>query len=89
MENAVVTAVAEAVDGVSEDQVRQVLTALAALKEGDPVGTVLRDPDSGAIAVRVIEDGVPAWKVTAINGGEWRDMQPRLDGWKPLDGETK
>ena len=79
----VVSAVAKTVD-LAEDDVRRVLAAVESVLEGDPVGTVVQDPETGAVAVRVVENGVPAWKVTTTCGDQWRDVQPRLDGWKPL-----
>ena len=84
MEASVITAIAGIVPDVTEDQVRQVLTALAQVKEGPSVGTVLQDPETGSIAVRVAEDGLPLWRVTLINGGEYRETQPNLEGWVSL-----
>lgn len=83
MEDRVVKAIVEQCD-VPEEQVRAVLTALEVIRDGASVGTVVQDPSSGAVACRVVEDGVHLWKVTALDGGEWRDMQPRLKGWKVL-----
>lgn len=86
MEDGIVSAVAEIVKDVTEDQVRQVLAAFTAVKEGDAVGTVMQDPKTGAIAVRITEDGVPQWTVTTLSGGQSRDMQPKLVGWTALTG---
>lgn len=81
MDNALVSAVAAHCGDITEDDVRRVFDAWHKVKEGSPVGTVVRDPATGAIACRVLEDGVPAWKVTTMTGNEWRDMQPQLKGW--------
>jgi hypothetical protein len=32
----------------------------------------------------VLEGGVPLWRVTALDGGTWADLQPRLAGWEIL-----
>lgn len=81
-EDSVVTAVCQTVgDDFTEDQVRRVLAALDGVREGAEIGTVVQDPKSGAVACRVSEAGVPLWRVTALDGSCWRDVQPRLDGW--------
>ncbi len=66
---------------LDEDIIRRVLTALQAIRDGAPVGTIATNPKTGAVALRVSEDGVAMWKVTAPDGSEWRDMQPALKGW--------
>jgi len=80
IDDAVVATVVKA-SKKSEAVVRAVLTALENAMSGDPVGTVVQDPENGSIAVRVAEDGVPVWRVTALNGTEYRDAQPTLKGW--------
>jgi hypothetical protein len=82
--DAVVKEVVAQVGDIPEDHVRRVLVALDVIKEGAPVGTVVRDAATGAIACRVSEDGVPFWRVTAMTGNQWIDMQPTLDGWTVL-----
>lgn len=82
-DNAVVAAVS-AQCGLEENVVRSVLTALEQTFDGAPVGTVLQDPATGSVAVRVAENGVLLWKVAAVDGGEWKDMQPNLKGWTVL-----
>lgn len=69
---------------VSAANVRAVFAALESVLEGAPVGTLCQDPETGAVALRVKEDGVLLWKVSAVNGAEWRDMQPTLEGWTVL-----
>jgi hypothetical protein len=79
--DSVVTQIVKNVNGdVTEDVVRRVFAAYDAILEGAPVGTVVKDPKSGAIACRVSESGVPLWRVTALDGSVWRDVQPQL-GW--------
>jgi hypothetical protein len=89
VEEPVVAAVMAAVSDIPEEHVRQVITALYAVKEGAPVGTLARDPASGNIACRVTEGGVPVWKVTALDGGTWTDLQPTLAGWEVIGGNAE
>lgn len=82
--NAVVKEVVAQVGDIPEDHVRRVLAALEVIKEGAPVGTVVQDPETCAVAVRVAQDGVPFWLVSTVSGDAWTDMQPQLDGWTVL-----
>lgn len=83
VDEVLVKAVVPMVD-LTEDQVRQVLTAVEAIRAGAPVGTIVEDPKTGAVAHRVDEGGVIFWSVTAPDGAYWRDMQPTLKGWTIL-----
>lgn len=83
VDDALVKAVVAMTD-LTADQVRQVLTAVEAVHKGAPVGTILEDPATGAVAHRVDEGGVIFWSCTSPDGGYWRDMQPQLKGWTPL-----
>lgn len=78
MDDALVRAISAQLPDVTEEHCRMVLTTLDRVKEGAPVGTVLSDPQTGNIAVRVSESGVHMWRVTAPDGGVWADMQPTL-----------
>mgnify|MGYP006270721327 CR=1 FL=1 len=84
VEDSVVAAVVSTVADITEDQVRRVLAAVDAVRAGAAVGTIMRQPKTGAVATRVCEGGVPFWAVTAPDGSSWRDMQPRLNGWTVL-----
>jgi hypothetical protein len=70
-------------DTVTAEQVSSVLDALNAARDGDPVGTVRRDPDSGAVAHRVDAAGVHMWRVSQPDGGQYNDMRPAFD-WPEL-----
>jgi hypothetical protein len=83
VDDSVVAAIVASAD-VTEAQVRAVLTALEAVQDGEPVGTIMQNPADGSIAVRVAEGGVPFWKVTSLDGNDHRDLQPRLNGWTVL-----
>jgi hypothetical protein len=83
VDDSVVAAIVASAD-VTEAQVRAVLTALEAVQDGEPVGTIVQNPADGSIAVRVAEGGVPFWKVTSLDGNDHRDLQPRLAGWTVL-----
>lgn len=78
--------IVENVSDVTEDKIRQVFACYESLLEGAAVGTVVKDPQTGAIAVRVAGDGLPRWQVTTVSGDQWTDMQPTLDGWETIGG---
>jgi hypothetical protein len=65
-------------DDVSAAQIDAVLAAQAALVEGDPVGTVRREEDSGMVAHRVNDGGVVQWRVTGPDGECFNDLQTTL-----------
>lgn len=69
---------------VTTEQIASVLTTWNAIIQGDPPGTVRSDPDTGAVAHRIVKDGVHQWHVTAADGGSWFDMQPSMPGWTVL-----
>ena len=77
-EPAVVTAVAAQLPDFTEEQVGAVLTAWDSVRTGSPVGTIVCNPENGAIAVRTNNGGVFQWTVTTPDGGTWIDMQPTL-----------
>lgn len=79
-----VEAVSSQLPEITDEQVAMVLTALNTVREGSPLGTIVTDPESGAVAVRVSDNGIHMWKVTAPDGGTWGDMQPTLPGWTVL-----
>lgn len=84
MDAAQVRAVTAVVGDLSEDQVRRVLTAVESLRDGATPGTIVQDPATGAVALRVSEGGVDYWSVTDPSGAYYRDMQPQLQGWKAI-----
>ncbi len=88
--DAVIAAIVKVVGDMTEDQVRRVLAARDMVHSGSPVGTVMRDPKTGCVALRVTEDGVAVWQVSAPAGDKWVDMQPTLNGWTQLhDGNPE
>lgn len=80
-DEATIKAVVAQAPTLTEEHVRAVLQALQAVKQGAAVGTVCQDPESGAVAVRVSDNGVHVWNITGTDGAQWRDMQPTLPGW--------
>lgn len=56
-------AIASQVEGVDAAQVEQMFSVWQAVAEGDPVGTVRRDPQNGKVYVRCDCDGLPKWRV--------------------------
>lgn len=78
---AVVATISEQLPEVTDEHVAMVLSAWNNVLNGEPVGTVKTDPVTGNLALRVSENGVHKWRVTAPDGGTWADMQPTLPGW--------
>ena len=74
----IATVASEAGEPLSSNQVAAVLAAYANILGGDPIGTVRRDPDSGAMAMRVNVDGLHLWRVAVPNGEQYNDLQPTL-----------
>jgi hypothetical protein len=64
--------------------VANILAAYVNVMEGDPVGTILRNPETGAVAVRAVVDGLHIWRVSAPDGDQYNDLQPRLEGWEKI-----
>lgn len=64
-------------------QTGAVLAARDAIVGGAPPGAVLKGPN-GEIAHRVNDKGVHVWRVSCIDGTEYNDTQPTLEGWTPL-----
>lgn len=62
-------------DTVTTDQVAEVLAALNAVQDGDAVGVVRRDPDTGKVAHRVLSNGVAQWRVSGPDGEQYNDLQ--------------
>jgi hypothetical protein len=70
----------EAEEPITRPQVAAVLTAYRAILNGDPVGTIRRNPENGAMAMRVNDNGLHLWRVTVPATGEfYNDLQPTLD----------
>ncbi len=83
-EEGIVRAVATQLADIDETVVRKVLTAWARVTGGDPVGTVLEDPATGSIAVRVSLYGELLWHITGLDGSTNNDQAPTLPGWTVL-----
>lgn len=81
-----VSAISNQLPGISDETVAAVMQALRASQQGAPVGTVLRDPATGAVAHRVTS-GVAVWHVSALDGSSWTDTQPTLVGWVELEAQ--
>lgn len=70
--------------GYTPEQVNTIIESLNAIREGDPVGTVRRDPATRAVAHRVNAAGIHQWRVSAPDGTGYNDLQPTLPGWPEL-----
>lgn len=69
---------------ITWQQVAAILAAYNNVIDGDPVGTILKNPDSGAVAVRANVDGLHMWRISAPDGSQYNDLQPRLEGWEKI-----
>lgn len=68
----------EADTPITRNQVAAVLAAYRNIMSGDPIGTIRRDPESGAMAMRVSDNGLQLWRVNAPDGSQYNDLQPHL-----------
>lgn len=76
----VISTVSNQLPDMTDAQVQQVIEAWNAVRQGDPLGTIRRCPDTGAVAHRVSVDGIHMWRVTIPDGQAWNDLVPTL-GW--------
>lgn len=79
----------EQVAAIAEVTVAQAAAVIAAwhsIHEGDAIGTLRRDPDTGAVALRVMDNNMHMWRVNNPDGTSYNDMQPTLS-W-PKIGEA-
>jgi hypothetical protein len=68
---------------LSANQVAAVLAAFNHVLGGDPVGTMRRDQESGAVALRMNADGLHLWRINHPNGDYYNDLAPTL-AWPVL-----
>jgi len=74
----VISTVSQQIPDLTDAQVQRVIETWNAARQGDPLGTIRRCPDTGAVAHRVSVDGIHMWKVTTPDGQTWNDMVPTL-----------
>lgn len=79
-----VAAISSQLPSVTDEQVTMVLDALNTVRNGEPLGTIVENTETGAVAVRVSENGIHQWRVTHADGGTSIDRQPTLPGWSYL-----
>ena len=78
---ALVEAISAQLPTVTEEHVAMVLDAWNTVVNGDPVGTIVTDPATGRVAVRVSANGIHQWQVTNVDGSVLTDLTPTLAGW--------
>lgn len=66
--------------GLDEETVRRLLTAQSE-QQGEPTGTVRFDPESGAVAHRVMDRDVPKWRISHPTDGCTYEMAPTKTDW--------
>jgi hypothetical protein len=74
----------ESEEPLSPNQAAAVIAAYHNVVSGDPVGTMRRDPETGAIALKVLDNGLFIWRVNVPDGTFYNDLQPTLP-WPKLD----
>ena len=79
-----VVAISSQLPEVTDEQVAMVFDAWNTIVNGDPLGTILSDPDTGSIAMRVAAFGIHQWQITDTQGGTTVDRSPTLPGWTVL-----
>lgn len=85
-----IAAVSAQLPDVTEEHVGMVLTVYEAVISGPALGTVLLDPPTGNIAMRVAVGGIHQWRITSPDGGTWADMAPTLPDWIVIkDGDDE
>ena len=70
---------------LTASEVAGVIAAYHNITSGDPIGTIRRDPVTGAIALKTSVDGLLLWRVSTPDGGQYNDLQPTLP-WPILGG---
>lgn len=65
---ALVSQIADGIDGVTPEQVTAVLAGLAVAQSGAPLGTLYVNETTGVAAQRVSLDGVHWWRIISPNG---------------------
>lgn len=68
---------------ITTNQVAAVLAAYNNVRTGDEPGTIRRDEETKATAVRVNDNGLHLWRVTEADGTQYNDLQPTLP-WPKL-----
>ncbi|MUL44457.1 hypothetical protein FZI85_17180 [Mycobacterium sp. CBMA293] len=66
--------------GLDEQTVRTMLTAMDQ-QAGEPIGTVRKDPATGAVAHRVKDRDVPKWRISHPINGMTYEMTPTKTDW--------
>ena len=78
---ALVEAVSAQLPEVTTEQVAMVLNVLNVVQSGEPLGTVMTDPATGQVAVRVSNRGIHEWRINDPGGAVIVDARPTLTGW--------
>lgn len=68
----------ETEEPLTANQTAAIIAAYHNVVSGDPVGTMRRDPETGAIALKVVDNGVMLWRVSVPDGTQYNDLQPTL-----------
>jgi hypothetical protein len=79
----IVRHISAGMDDLTDEQIHRVLEAWNQVRQGDPVGTVRRNPANGEVAHRVDHEGVHVWRISNPDGSQYNDMRPTMT-WPEL-----
>lgn len=72
-------------ESLTGKQAAAIIAAYHNVMDGDPVGTMRRDPETGAVALKVAaSDGLLMWRVNVPDGSQYSDLAPTLP-WPVLE----
>lgn len=75
----------EGEESLTANQAAAIIAAYHNVVSGDPVGTMRRDPETGAIGLKTMApDGMLMWRVSVPDGTQYNDLQPTLT-WPILE----
>ena len=75
----------ETEEPLTGNQAARVIAAYHNVVSGDAIGVMRRDPETGAIALKVNVDGLMMWRVSVPDGSQYNDLQPTLP-WPIIGG---
>lgn len=67
---------------IVKEVVNRSIVAYQTIHEGEPLGTVRRNKETGDVAQRVDIDGIHKWQVMYARGGNGYDMRRSLPDWE-------
>lgn len=69
-----------------DEQISSVLTGMNTVREGDPLGRVCRNAQTGEVAHRIDDGGLHRWRISPPDAPVYTIDEPTLPGWDILYG---